>query len=65
MREDFLAAVLEINGNVAEGGVAFLDGLGDLGVEGADAIAQFIDELRAGFVALAFEQVVEIFFIGH
>ena len=53
--QDFLAGALEVRGDSPECGISFLYGLGDLRVKGADAIAQFVDQLRARSVTGAFQ----------
>src|SRR5579871_1618697 len=63
--EDFLPGALQVDRDVAQGRITFLNSLGDLGIERPDAIAKFIDQLSTRLEAIAFQQIVEIFLVSH
>src|SRR5258707_6872368 len=62
--ENALAGIVEVDRDLAQGGISFLNGFGDLRVEGVNAIAQLVDQLRAALVRSALEQGVEIVLVG-
>src|SRR6266481_4430763 len=59
--ENALAGIVEVDRDLAQGGISSLNGFGDLRVEGVNAIAQLVDQLRAALVRSALEQRVEGF----
>src|SRR5258707_10305052 len=62
--ENALAGIVEVDGNLAQAGISFLNGFGYLRVEGANPIPKPATQLRGALVGSPLEQGGKIRLLG-